>query len=193
MNGVKEKQSKTFETIKGALGITNVMETPKLVKVVLSSGIGSVKDKKKIELIADRMNRIAGQKVVVKTAKKSIATFKSREGDPAGYQVTLRGDRMVNFLNKLINIALPRTKDFRGIARKAIDEMGNINIGIREHTIFPETSDEELKDVFGFAATIVTTAKDAKSAEIFFEYLGIPFMKPEEEKKLAAKGRKSKE
>jgi len=193
MNGVKEKQSKTFETLKGTLGITNIMETPKLVKVVLSSGIGSVKDKKKIELIADRMNRIAGQKVVVKTAKKSIATFKSRQGDPAGYQVTLRGDRMVNFLNKLINIALPRTKDFRGIARKAIDEMGNINIGIREHTIFPETSDEELKDVFGFAATIVTTAKDAKSAEIFFEYLGIPFMKPEEEKKLSAKGRKGKE
>ena len=189
MNGIKEKQNKAFESLKASLGLTNIMQTPKLVKVVVSSGIGSVKDKKKIELIADRLTKIAGQKVVTKTAKKSIASFKSRQGDAAGYQVTLRGDRMVHFLNKLLNIALPRTKDFRGIARKAIDEMGNINIGIREHTIFPETSDEELKDIFGLAVTIVTTAKGVKDAGIYFEYLGIPFMKPEEEKKLTGKRR----
>ena len=188
-NGIKEKQNKAFETLKGPLGISNVMETPKLVKVVISTGIGSVKDKKKIELIANRLTKIAGQKVMTKTAKKSIASFKSRQGDAAGYQVTLRGDRMVNFVNKLINIALPRTKDFRGIPRKAIDEMGNINIGIREHTIFPETSDEEIKDIFGLAVTLVTTAKDVKAANIYLDYLGIPFMKPEEEKKLTGKRR----
>lgn len=183
MNGITEKQNKAFEALKEKLGLSNVMEIPKIVKVVISSGIGSVKDKKKIELIADRLNRITGQKVVVKGSKKSIAAFKVRQGDPVGYQVTLRGDRMINFLNKLLHVAFPRTKDFRGISKKAIDDMGNITIGIPEHTIFPETSDEELKDVFGFAVTIATTAKDRKTAEAYFEHLGLPFSKVELEKK----------
>ena len=125
--------------------------------------------------------------MVTKGAKKSIAAFKVRQGDAVGYQVTLRGDRMINFLNKLLHIALPRTKDFRGISRKAIDDVGNITIGIPEHTIFPETSDEELKDVFGLGATIVTTSESRKAAEVFFEYLGVPFSKVELEKKAARK------
>ncbi len=164
----------SFESLKGQLGYKNKLQAPKMVKVVIATGTGKIKDKKKIELIADRMNRIAGQKVVTKTAKKSIATFKSRQGDAAGYQVTLRGDRMVNFLNKLINIALPRTKDFRGIDSKVVDSIGNMTIGIKEHTIFPETGDEDVRDIFSFAITIVTTAKTKKEAEAFFRHIGVP-------------------
>ena len=99
-----------------------------------------------------------------------------REGDTVGLQVTLRGPRMYDFLDKLIHIALPRTRDFRGLPILAIDDMGNLTIGIREHTIFPETSDEDLKDVFGLAVTIVTTAKDKKEAEAFFRHLGLPLV-----------------
>ncbi len=183
MKGIKEKQKHTFKEIKTALGIENAMQSPKLVKVVLSIGIGSVKDKKRIALIEDRLTRIAGQKVSIKSAKKSIASFKVREGDPAGYQVTLRGERMHSFLDKLLNIAFPRTRDFRGISRNSVDAIGNITIGIKEHTIFPETSDEDVKDIFGLGITVVTTAKDKKSAIAFFEYLGFPFSKMEVAKK----------
>jgi len=98
-------------------------------------------------------------------------------GDTVGYQVTLRGKRAEDFLNRLVNIALPRTKDFRGISAGAIDEMGNYTLGIKENTVFPETSDEELKDVFGMAVTIVTTAKNKKEAQAYLEHLGFPFKK----------------
>ena len=109
-------------------------------------------------------------------ARISIASFKVREGDTVGLQITMRGARMYDFLDKLIHIALPRTRDFRGLSAKAIDDMGNITIGIKEHTIFPETSDEDLKDVFGFAVTIVTTAKGKDEAEAFFRHLGMPLI-----------------
>jgi large subunit ribosomal protein L5 len=120
--------------------------------------------------------RITGQKSSPRSAKISIASFKVREGDTVGLQVTLRGPRMYDFLDKLIHIALPRTRDFRGIPVTAIDDMGNITIGIREHTIFPETSDEDLKDVFGMAITIVTTAKNKKESEAFLRHLGLPLV-----------------
>ena len=106
---------------------------------------------------------------------RSIASFKVRQGDPVGFQVTLHGTRMSDFLDRLINIALPRTKDFRGVPASAIDAMGNYTLGIREHIIFPETADEDLKDVFGFAVTVVTTAKTKDEAMAFFEHLGFPF------------------
>ena len=99
-----------------------------------------------------------------------------REGDTVGLQITLRGARMYDFLDKLIHIALPRTRDFRGLSAKAIDDMGNFTIGIKEHTIFPETSDEDLKDVFGFAITIVTTAKTKAEAEAFLRHIGMPLV-----------------
>jgi large subunit ribosomal protein L5 len=183
ITGLKEKQSKAFEALKGPLKLTNVMQTPKLVKVVVSAGIGSIKDKKKVELVGKRLTSITGQKVGLKGAKKSIAAFKVREGDPVGYQVTLRGQRMISFLNKLLNVSLPRTRDFRGISKRAIDAIGNITIGIRENSIFPETVDEELKDIFGLAITVVTTAPNKEQALAFFEYLGFPFSKVEVEKK----------
>ena len=166
--------TKTFEALKSEFGYANVMQAPKVSKIIVSTGVGSQKDKKKIELIVERLTRITGQAPVVRTAKKSIANFKSRAGDVAGYQVTLRGARMQSFLDKLVHIVLPRFKDFRGIKPSAIDEMGNISIGLKEHTVFPETSDEDSKDIFGLAVTIVTTAKSKKEAEAFLRYLGLP-------------------
>jgi large subunit ribosomal protein L5 len=168
-------QHKTFEALKSGNGYKNVMQAPKVVKIVISCGVGKVnKDKKRLELIVDRLSRITGQAPAGRSARKAIANFKSRTGDLVGYQVTLRGSRAESFLQKLIHIVFPRVKDFRGIGPKAIDEMGNITIGIKEHTVFPETSDEDAKDVFGLAITIATTAKNAKEAESYFRHLGLP-------------------
>ena len=154
------------------------MQVPRVEKVVVSVGIGKVaKEKGKLELVADRLSKITGQKAASRGAKKAIATFKTRLGDTVGYQVTLRGKRAEDFLNRLVHVALPRTKDFRGVSSDAIDEMGNYTLGIKENTVFPETSDEELKDVFGMAVTIVTTAKDKKEAKAYLEHLGFPFKK----------------
>ncbi|TAJ14295.1 50S ribosomal protein L5 [Patescibacteria group bacterium] len=171
---VKTKDKSAFAALKGEFGYKNSLQAPHLVKVVISTGIGKIKDKKKVELIENRLALITGQKAAPRAAKQSIASFKVRKGDPVGYQATLRGARMYDFLDKLVHVALPRTRDFRGLSAKAIDSLGNITIGIKEHTIFPETSDEELKDVFGFAITIVTTAKNEKQAEAFFRHIGIP-------------------
>lgn len=166
--------TQTFQALKGTLGYTNVMQTPRVVKIVISTGVGAAKDQKRRELIVDRLARITGQAPSPRPAKKSIATFKMRQGDIVGYQITLRGARCETFLQKLIHIVLPRVKDFRGIKPSAIDEMGNISIGIKEHIVFPETADEDSKDIFGLAATIVTTAKSKAEAESFLRYLGIP-------------------
>lgn len=174
MKTMKEKVAVAFDALKGTFGYTNVMEAPRIVKVVVGTGTGKIQDKTKIKTIEDRLARITGQKASPRPAKKSIASFKLREGDIIGYQVTLRGDRMRSFLDKLINIALPQTKDFRGLKVSAIDEMGNITIGIKEHTIFPETADEEIKDVFSFAITIVTTAKTKAEAKALLRHIGLP-------------------
>jgi large subunit ribosomal protein L5 len=172
---IKDKQKDAFVAMKKSHGLTNDMQAPRILKVAVSAGTGKFKDnKKKIELVGDRMAKLTGQKAALKGAKKSIASFKSREGDPVGYQVTLRGDRMWNFLEKLVNIALPRTKDFRGLSAEAVDAMGNYTIGIREHSIFPEAADEELKDVFGLAVTIVTNVKAPSTALEFLRQVGFP-------------------
>ncbi|TSC62284.1 MAG: large subunit ribosomal protein L5 [Parcubacteria group bacterium Greene0416_14] len=177
----KEKQNKAFNILKEKFGYVNRMQAPRLSKVVVSSGVGSLKDKAKIALVADRLAKITGQKPAPRGAKQSVAAFKIRQGDAIGYQVTLRGTRMYRFLDKLFNVALPRTKDFRGIPSKAIDAMGNMTLAIREHTIFPETSDEDLKDVFGLAVTIVTKSRKNKDtneeALAYFTHIGVPFVK----------------
>lgn len=165
----------TFDAMKGDFGYTSPMQAPTIMKVVVSTGVGSLRDKKKTELIIDRLARITGQAPAPRSTKKSIANFKTRVGDLSGYQITLRGARMQSFLDKLIHIVLPRVKDFRGIRTTSIDEMGNLTIGLREHTVFPETSDEDAKDVFGLAVTITTTAKNKKEAEAFLRHVGIPF------------------
>lgn len=184
MKSVKEIQKGAFEKMKGDFSYKNVMQAPKLTKVVVSVGTGSAKDKKRVaEIIPSRLAKITGQKPAPRSAKKSIATFKLRQGDAVGFQVTLRGDRMVAFLDKLLNIALPRTKDFRGISINSVDDMGNYTFGIKEHTIFPECSDEELRDVFGMAVTIVTTSKTKQETRSFLKLLGFPFKKEEDAKK----------
>ncbi len=178
MESVKTKQKNTFKTLKETFGYTNVMQAPKLVKVIVNTGVGKTKgDKKKMELIINRMAKITGQKPAERLAKKSIASFKVREGQLSGYQITLRGPKMNDFVDRLINIALPRTRDFRGIKKEAVDAVGNYSLGIKEHTIFPETSDEDIKDVFGLSITFVTTAKSVKECTAFLEYLGFPFKK----------------
>jgi large subunit ribosomal protein L5 len=176
-HSVKEKAQGLYEAMKGEFGYTNKLQAPRMTKVILSATTGSLKDPKKRELIGDRLTKISGQKVSVKSAKKSMAAFKVRQGDNVGWQVTLRGERMWSFLEKLVNVALPRTRDFRGIEAKSIDAMGNYTFGIREHTVFPETADEEIKDVFGFAVTIVSTSKTKKETKDMLEKLGFLFKK----------------
>lgn len=172
-----EKIKGTFNAIKGDFGYTSPMQAPRITKVVVSTGVGSIKDKKRLELIVDRLTRLTGQKPSPRATTKSIANFKTRRGDLAGYMVTLRGARMNSFLDKLVNIVYPRVRDFRGIPVKAIDEMGNITLGFKEHTVFPETADEEAKDIFGLAVTIATSAKTKKEAEALLRHIGLPLKK----------------
>lgn len=176
---VKEVEKKAFEQLSKEFGYTNVMAAPRLTKVVISVATGSAmkKDRHRNDLVLDRLAKITGQKATLRKAKKSVASFKTREGDKIGVAVTLRGDRMFGFLDKTLNVALPRTKDFRGVNRTSVDNIGNITFGIKEHTIFPEIKDEEIKDVFGMAVTVVTTAKTKEEATRFFELIGIPFKK----------------
>lgn len=176
MSITKQRQLTAYETLAKVFGYTSVMQSPRVVKVTISSGVGKKRDKKQIELIEDRLAKITGQKTSARPAKISIASFKVREGDTVGLKATLRGERMFDFLDKLVHIALPRTRDFHGLSPKAIDEMGNFTIGIKDHTIFPETSDEDLKDVFGFAITVGTTAKTKAEAEAFLRHLGFPLI-----------------
>ena len=179
METISTKINNAFTALKDGLGYTNPMQAPRVEKIVVSTGTGRIDDKGKIAVIEDRLARITGQKPSPRPAKQSIASFKLREGEIIGYQVTLRGERMRHFLDKLIDIALPQTRDFRGIKPSAIDEMGNITIGIKEHTIFPETADEDIRDVFSLAVTIVTTAKTKEESEPFLRHLGLPLQKQE--------------
>ena len=176
MSITKDRQQTAYLALASTFGYTSAMQGPRIQKVVVSTGVGKKRDKKQLELIENRLAKITGQKPAARGARMSIASFKVREGDTVGLQVTLRGARMYDFLDKLIHIALPRTRDFRGLSAKAIDDMGNITIGIKEHTIFPETSDEDLKDVFGLAMTVVTTAKSKAEAEAFFRHIGMPLI-----------------
>ncbi len=170
--------------MKIAFHYKNIMAAPRMQKVVLNVGTGTAikKDKNKNDAISDRLAKITGQKATTRGAKQSVASFKTRKGDPIGIVVTLRGKRMYAFLEKLINVALPRTKDFRGITPKSVDNIGNLTIGIKEHTIFPETADEDIRDVFGLSITLVCKAKNKKEGKAFFDLLGVPFKKEEAKK-----------
>lgn len=174
---VKEKAQNSYESLKGQFGYTNAMAAPRLMKVIVSTGTGSAmkRDNKRNDMVADRLSKITGQKASLRGAKQSIASFKIRQGDPVGLAVTLRGPRMYSFLEKFFNIAIPRTKDFRGFNSSAVDSIGNLSLGIKEHTIFPETADEDIKDVFGLSVTIVTSAKTKEEGTAFFNLIGVPF------------------
>lgn len=160
------------------LGISNVMEIPKIEKVVLNMGLGdAVQNPKVVEKAAQELTLIAGQKAVVTRAKKSIATFKLRAGMPIGARVTLRKDRMYDFLSKLINIALPRVRDFRGVSPKGFDGRGNFSMGITEHIIFPEIDYDKIDQIRGLNITIVTNAKTDDHAHALLDGIGMPFRK----------------
>ena len=176
---VKEKSDSAFDLMKSEFNYKNKLQAPRLSKITVSVATGRAmkQDKRKNEFVIERLTKIVSQKPVETKAKKSIASFKTRTGDKIGVKVTLRGNKMYAFLEKLLNASLPRTKDFRGINRTSVDEMGNLTFGVKEHTIFPEIHDEELKDIFGMAITLTSTSKNKKEATRFFEILGVPFKK----------------
>ncbi len=177
METIQQKIKKAVPLLKKELKTDNDLAVPRLVKVVLNVGTGRIRDKKRNELIVDRLAKLSGQKPALRPAKKSIATFKLRQGEVIGVAVTLRGTRMQAFLDRLINIAMPRMRDFKGFDEKSVDEMGNLTVAVREHNVFPETSEEDIKDIFGMSVTIVTTAKTRAEAIAFFRAIGFPFKK----------------
>jgi large subunit ribosomal protein L5 len=160
------------------LGIENRMAIPRVAKIVLNMGLGeAVANPKIMDGAAEELSSIAGQRAVVTRAKKSIATYKLRTGMPIGARVTLRGDRMYEFLDRLINIALPRVRDFRGVSSKAFDGRGNYTLGIRDHFIFPEIDYAKTDKSKGLNVTIVTTAGRDDRAKALLKSLGMPFGK----------------
>jgi large subunit ribosomal protein L5 len=164
--------------LKEEFGYTNAMEIPKIEKIVLNMGLGeAVQNPKIVEGAAEELTKIAGQKAVITKAKKSIATFKLREGMPIGCRVTLRGDKMFDFLSKLVNIALPRVRDFRGISTKTFDGRGNFSMGVKEQIIFPEIDYDKIDKIKGLNITIVTSAKTDKEALFLLNKMGMPFKK----------------
>lgn len=155
----------------------NILAMPRLVKITVNTGVGRIRDAKPREEIVRDFALIMGQKPVPTLAKKAVASFKTREGMVIGYKVTLRGRRLRDFFDRLIHIALPRTRDFRGIKEEALDERGNLTIGIPEHIVFPEVDTEHSFTPFGFEISMTTTAKTREEALAFFRSLGVPFQK----------------
>jgi large subunit ribosomal protein L5 len=154
----------------------NVMEIPKIQKIVLNMGLGeAIHNIKLLDSSAEELKNIAGQKPVITRAKKSIAAFKLREDMPIGCMVTLRRDRMFDFLDKLVNVALPRVRDFRGVSGKAFDGHGNYTLGIKEHIIFPEIDYDKIDQIKGMNVTIVTSAKTDREGKELLRLLGMPF------------------
>jgi large subunit ribosomal protein L5 len=175
---MKQKYNDITPALREELGIKNVMQTPKLEKIVISVGAGQEgKDNKLIQNMTDTISLIAGQKAVIVRAKKSVAGFKAREGSPSGIKVTLRGDNMYNFLDKLISIALPRVKDFRGVSRKGFDGRGNYSFGLNEQLMFPEVEYDNIIKTHGMNINIVTSTDNDKEAFVLLEKLGMPFAK----------------
>jgi len=159
-------------------GLTNVHAAPKLEKIVLNMGVGEgVSDSKKVTSAVEELTKIAGQQPVVTRAKKSIATFKLREGMPVGCKVTLRGRRMYEFLDRLVTIALPRVRDFRGVSDKSFDGNGNYSLGIREQIVFPEIEYDQVDEVRGLDVVICTTAKTDEQAKALLSGFKVPFRK----------------
>jgi large subunit ribosomal protein L5 len=174
---LREKYSKEIKgQLQKELGIENVMAVPRLEKIVINMGLGEATQNVKMmdPLVAD-LGSIAGQKPVITKAKKSIAAFKLREGMPIGAMVTLRGDSMYEFLDRLISVALPRVRDFRGVSSKSFDGRGNYTLGLRDQLIFPEIDYAKVDKTKGMNVTIVTSAKDDNGARTLLKYFGMPF------------------
>jgi large subunit ribosomal protein L5 len=179
MAGVKEfYQNECVPQLMKDFGYKNIMQVPKITKIVLNMGLGeAVQNPKIVDSAAQELTTIAGQKAVVTKAKKSIASFKLREGMPIGCRVTLRGERMYDFFAKLVHIALPRVRDFRGVSLKAFDGRGNYAMGIKEHIIFPEIDYDKIDKIKGLNIVITTTAETDDEGRALLKMLGMPFRK----------------
>jgi large subunit ribosomal protein L5 len=177
MNRLREKYVKeVVPALKKEFGYTNVMAIPKVEKVVINMGLGeATANAKVIEVATDELGRISGQKPVVRRAKKSIAQFKVRAGMPVGAMVTLRGERMYEFLDRLVSVALPRVRDFKGISPKGFDGRGNYTLGLRDQLIFPEIDYRKVDKARGMNVSVVTTAKSDEEARKLLQFMGLPF------------------
>lgn len=169
---------KIIKDLQGKLELKNVMQVPTLDKIVISRGVGAaVSDKKLIDYAIEELTLISGQKAVATLSKKDVASFKLRKGTPIGAKVTLRGDRMYEFLDRLITIALPRVRDFQGIKSNGFDGRGNYNLGIKEQIIFPEINIDKVNKISGMDITFVTNTNSDKEAKELLTELGLPFKK----------------
>ncbi|OGY87747.1 MAG: 50S ribosomal protein L5 [Candidatus Kerfeldbacteria bacterium RIFOXYA2_FULL_38_24] len=186
MNRLQEKYNQVvIPQLKKQLGIANNLALPKVEKIILNAGLGKsiTGDHNYIEMAVDALARISGQRPIKTLAKQSISNFKIRKGMVVGAKVTLRGERMYAFLDKLINVALPRVRDFRGLKPNAFDGHGNYSIGFSEHIVFPEISSDEVEKIVGLEINIVTTAKNNEQAKALLGALGLPFQKEEPKQK----------
>lgn len=181
---LKEKyQKEVIPAMQEQFGITNVMAVPKINKVTINIGLGqNLKDSRYLEIVEDTLRRITGQNPVKTKARKSIAGFKIREGAIVGMKVTIRGKRMWNFVDKLVNVVFPRVSDFRGIDPKVIDRGGNFSYGFKEHIAFPEINPDEIEHLHGLEVVISTTANNQKEGLALFTGLGFPFKKAKAKK-----------
>lgn len=177
---IKQRYTDVRKTLQKDLGLKNVMLVPHIEKVVVNVGIGKfIKNTEGLTEVENGLRAITGQQPVHTKATKSIAGFKIREGQEVGMKITLRGQRMWDFLNRLVSISLPRVRDFQGITLRSIDKSGNLNIGIKEHTIFPEIVAENVRHSFGFQVTVVSSAKNREDAERLYRALGFPLQNQE--------------
>ncbi|KPK50798.1 MAG: 50S ribosomal protein L5 [Myxococcales bacterium SG8_38_1] len=173
---IKKYKDEVLPQLMKDFSFTNIMQAPKLVRIVINMGLGeAVQNAKIVESATEELAAITGRKPIVTRAKKSIASFKLREGMPIGVMVTLRGEQMYDFLDRLISVALPRTRDFKGISPKAFDGRGNYTLGVREQIIFPEINYDKIDKIKGMNITFVTTAKTDEQGRALLKSLGMPF------------------
>jgi len=179
MSRLQEKfQNELMGEIQQKLGLKNTMEVPRITKITLNMGVGeAIADKKVLENARADMEKISGQRPVTRLARKSVATFKLRDGMPIGCKVTLRRERMYEFLDRLVNIAIPRVRDFRGLNAKSFDKQGNYSLGVQEQIIFPEINYDEVDAIRGMDITITTTARNAEEGKALLEAFNFPFKK----------------
>jgi large subunit ribosomal protein L5 len=169
---------KLVPELKAKLGLKNTMEVPRILKITINMGVGeAVADKKVMDAATADLAKISGQKPAVTKAKKSVATFKVRDGQAIGCKVTLRGDRMYEFLDRLVSIAIPRIRDFRGISTRSFDGRGNYSLGVKEQIIFPEIQYDQIDQIRGMDITISTSARDDKHGRALLEAFNFPFRK----------------
>jgi large subunit ribosomal protein L5 len=174
-------QEETIPSLMKEFGLSNVMQVPRLEKIIVNVGVGEALDNAKaLDAAVEDVSVITGQQPIITKARKSIASFKLREGRSIGVKVTLRGEKMWSFLDRLMNVALPRTRDFRGVSPNSFDGRGNFTLGVREQLIFPEVDYDKIDKIRGFEVTVVTTAPDDQQGRRLLQLLGMPFARGEQ-------------